>query len=48
MSHHGRSVAKWKMLNADAVPIGEGISYGEYDDENRLVSITGFFETPGG
>jgi hypothetical protein len=43
MSHHGRSMAKWKMLNAEAVTIGEGISYGEYDDQNRLVAMTGFF-----
>lgn len=48
MSHHGRSIAKWKMMNADAAPIGEGISYGEYDDQNRLVAMTGFFATPPG
>ena len=26
--------------------IGEGVSYGRYNDRNRLVAMTGFFETP--
>lgn len=45
MTHHQRSVAKWSMLNGDGVPIGEGVSYGEYNDAARLVTMTGFFET---
>lgn len=46
-AHHGRSVARWKMVNGDGLPLGEGISYAEYDEQQRLVAMTGFFETPG-
>jgi hypothetical protein len=46
MAHHGRSVAKWKMLNGQGIAIGEGVSFGEYDDSARLVAMTGFFRTP--
>jgi hypothetical protein len=46
LAHHGASVARWRMLNAAEVPVGEGISYAEYDDEGRLMRMTGFFETP--
>ena len=44
-AHHGKSIAKWKMIGESAAPLGEGISYGEYDDGNKLVAMTGFFET---
>jgi hypothetical protein len=44
-SHHQKSIARWKMLSADAAPIGEGMSYGEYDANGLLVAMTGFFET---
>jgi hypothetical protein len=47
-AHHGKSIAKWKMVGPGAAPLGEGISYGEYDDRNKLVTMTGFFETPTG
>jgi hypothetical protein len=46
-SHHHRSVARWKMLRGDGTPLGEGISYAEYDEQKRLVTMTGFFEPPG-
>lgn len=46
-SHHRRSVASWKMLSGDGSPLGEGISYAEYDEQHRLISMTGFFEAPG-
>ena len=45
LAHHGRSIARWKMMQGDAT-LGEGISYGEYDAQQRLVAMTGFFETP--
>ncbi len=45
-SHHQKSIAKWQMLNAALVPIGEGTSFGEYDAHGLLVAMTGFFETP--
>lgn len=46
-SHHGRSVARWKMLSGEGAPLGEGISYAEYDEQQRLVAMTGFFDSPG-
>ena len=46
-AHHGRSVARWKMLDENALQLGEGISYAEYDEQQRLVTMTGFFEPPG-
>ncbi len=44
LAHHGRSIAKWKMLNGAGAQLGEGVSYGEYDAQNRLTTMTGFFE----
>jgi hypothetical protein len=44
-THHQRSIAEWKMLSADAVQIGKGTSYAEYDANGLLVAMTGFFET---
>lgn len=46
-THHGKSVAKWRMASADAARIGEGMSYAEYDANGLLVAMTGFFETAG-
>jgi len=46
-AHHLRSVARWIMLSGDGAPLGEGISYAEYDVHHRLVTMTGFFEPPG-
>jgi hypothetical protein len=45
-AHHGRSVARWRMLSAAGVSLDEGISYGEYDAEQRLVAMTAFFDAP--
>lgn len=46
LAHHGRSIARWKMLNGTGAEIGSGTSYGEYDAQSRLVAMTGFFEVP--
>jgi hypothetical protein len=46
LAHHGRSIARWKLVNGDDVTIGSGMSYGEYDAEQRLIAMNGFFETP--
>ena len=46
-AHHRRSVASWQMASGDGMPLGEGISYAEYDEQHRLVTMTGFFEPPG-
>jgi hypothetical protein len=34
------------MLSATGVALGAGISYGEYDAQQRLVAMTAFFDTP--
>ncbi|CAN7459024.1 nuclear transport factor 2 family protein [Acidovorax sp. LjRoot74] len=45
-SHNQQSIAKWNMLDGSGQVIGEGVSYGRYNDQNRLVAMTGFFDTP--
>ena len=47
-AHHDRSVARWTMRDARGVAIGDGISYAEYDAQQRLKTMTGFFEPPQG
>ncbi len=46
LAHHDVSIAKWHMLSGDGVVIGDGISYGKYNNQGALVTMTGFFETP--
>lgn len=45
-AHSGKSIAKWEMRNGENVVLGDGISYGEYNENGILVSMTGFFEPP--
>lgn len=45
-AHNNKSIAQWDMVAEDESVIGEGISYGEYDEQGRLTRMTGFFETP--
>lgn len=45
-AHHGRSIAKWDMVNSGGQKLGEGVSYGEYGAGGQLVAMTGFFEVP--
>ncbi len=45
-AHHGRSVAHWQMKSHDTV-VSEGVSFGEYGADGKLVAMTGFFEVPG-
>jgi len=45
-AHSGRSVAVWSMLGGDGTVLGDGISYGEYTDDGKLRTMTGFFDTP--
>jgi hypothetical protein len=47
-AHHGRSMARWKMLDAAGTQLADGVSFGVYDDEGRLTAMTGFFDVPGG
>lgn len=46
LAHHDQSIAKWEMKNGQNEVIGEGVSYGQYNDSGKLISMTGFFETP--
>jgi hypothetical protein len=46
LAHHDRSIARWNMLSASGDVLGEGISYGEYGADGKLLTMTGFFETP--
>lgn len=48
LAHHNKSIARWEMRNAENVLLGDGISYGEYNDNGNLVCMTGFFESPQG
>lgn len=45
-AHHQRSLARWDMLDGAGKVIGDGSSYGEYDETGLLLAMTGFFETP--
>lgn len=46
LAHHGKSICRWEMRNADDATVGNGISYGEYGESGKLTSMTGFFDTP--
>lgn len=46
MTHSRKSIAKWEMRNGDDVVLSNGISFGEYNEAGKLVSMTGFFEPP--
>jgi len=46
LAHNDQSIAKWEMKNGENVVVSEGISYGKYNKNGKLVSMTGFFETP--
>lgn len=46
ITHHDRSIARWRMVNSEGVKIGEGVSYGEYGTDGKLIAMTGFFEVP--
>ena len=45
-AHSGRSVATWQMCDAAQAVLGEGISYGEYRADGKLLGMTGFFDVP--
>jgi hypothetical protein len=46
LAHHGRSIAKWNMMDGNGKKIGDGVSYGEYGSDGQLVAMTGFFDPP--
>jgi hypothetical protein len=46
-AHNDQSIACWDMNNGDGAVVGEGISYGKYNAQGRLIAMTGFFDAPG-
>lgn len=46
MAHHNQSVAIWTMHDANGATLGDGVSYGTYNDEGKLITMTGFFDLP--
>jgi SnoaL-like domain len=46
LAHHDVSIVKWNMVSGDGAVIGDGVSYGRYNEQGALVAMTGFFETP--
>lgn len=42
-AHHGRSLARWNLLDASGKMVGDGSSFCEYDAQGKLVTMTGFF-----
>lgn len=46
MSHSNKSIATWALKTGDNMTLGNGISYGEYNEQGLLTSMTGFFEAP--
>lgn len=45
-SHTDRSVARWNMVSGDGTVLGDGASYGEYDESGKVKVMTGFFDSP--
>jgi hypothetical protein len=46
LAHHDVSIAKWNMVSGDGAVIGDGVSYGQYNEQDILVAMIGFFEAP--
>lgn len=45
-AHNDRSIARWNMVDGSGRVIGDGVSFGEYNADGRLCTMTGFFEPP--
>jgi SnoaL-like domain len=46
LDHHNVSIARWNMVAGDGTVLGDGVSYGQYGEDGKLVTMTGFFELP--
>jgi len=46
LAHSNKSITRWEMRNGENLVLGDGISYGEYNNKGLLTSMTGFFEIP--
>jgi hypothetical protein len=45
-AHNFQSIAKWQIKNNHNQILDNGISYGKYSAQGKLISMTGFFEIP--
>ncbi len=45
-THNNCSIAHWDMVAPDNSVLSDGVSYGEFDEEGKLKSMTGFFDVP--
>jgi hypothetical protein len=46
LTHHDVSIAKWDMIGGDGQVMGDGVSYGRYNEQGQLVAMNGFYEWP--
>ena len=42
-AHHGRSLARWRLVDAGGKLVQHGVSAAVHDGEGRLRDVTGFF-----
>jgi hypothetical protein len=42
-AHHGRSVARWRLLDAEGNHVTNGLSHAIHDTDGRLADITGYY-----
>jgi hypothetical protein len=45
-AHNNQSIVRWDMKTGDGTVVGEGISYGKYNAQGKLIAMTGFFDPP--
>lgn len=43
-NHHDRSLTHWDMIDGNGNVLSQGISYGLYGADGRLVQMSGFFD----
>ena len=45
-NHHDRSLTHWNMVDGNGNVLSQGVSYGLYGADGRLMQMTGFFDLP--
>lgn len=46
LAHHDKSISRWNLKNDVGEVLSEGISFATYNEQGRLLSETGFYDTP--
>ena len=46
LEHTDASAALWELRTGEGEAIGTGVSFGRYNDDGKLVAMTGFYEVP--